>query len=63
MNLTRNSSSLANSGIITIIRYIFNITIVIIGKAGKGLKNRDISVESFVKLSQVRYFYDIKIYI
>jgi hypothetical protein len=45
------------TGILTIIRYIFNIIIEIIGKAGKGLKMRDIPVECFVKLRQVRYSY------
>jgi len=54
-------SSSAKSGILTIIRYKFHIIIVIIGKAGKGLKMRDIPVEWFLKLSQVRRSYGIKI--
>jgi len=54
-------SKSAKSGIHTILRYKFNIIIVIIGKAGKGLKMRDIPVEWFVKLSQVRYSYGIEI--
>ena len=40
---------------------LFNMIIVITGKAGKGLKMRDMPVELFVKLSQVRCSYGIEI--
>ena len=59
--LVNGLSSSAKSGIFTIIKYKFHIIVVIIGKAGKGLKMRDIPVEWFVKLSQVRCSYGIEI--
>jgi hypothetical protein len=48
-------STSAKTDIPTIIRYKFNIIIVKIGKAAKGLRMRDIAFEPFVKLSQVWY--------
>jgi hypothetical protein len=56
-------SSSAKSGTPTVLKYKFNICIVIMRKAGRGLKMRDIPDERFVNLSQVWYSYGIKIYI
>jgi hypothetical protein len=61
--LVNSLSRSAKTGILTIIKYRFNIIIVIIGKAGKGLKMCDILGECFVKVTQDRYSYDNKIYI
>ena len=44
-----------------VLKYKFNIIIVKVGQAGKGLAMRDIPGEWFVKLSQELYSYGNKI--
>jgi hypothetical protein len=48
---------------LTVITYNLEIFIVILVQAVNGLIIRDIPGEWFVKVSQVRYSYDNKIYI
>ena len=52
---------LGQAGLLTILRYKFDISLAITRKAGRELTMQDIPGEWFVKLSQVWYSHGIKI--